>query len=177
MKADFSEAPQSVIHTAEMLIDKHHPWLKSARIAFVMREEAQKQGSRYILGQASKVPDKMKPHLEFDFLIWLSQEDYDRMTTDEREALIDHELCHCMMGNNGWTIRKHDIEEFAIVISRHGLWKDDLRQVERALEKWKQEILIAEQDVTMTISGAGKVATISGKQFSKLAKEMAAQPQ
>jgi hypothetical protein len=69
----WEEAPHSVISTAEALIGKHHPWLKDARIAFVMRSEAQKRGPRFILGSTCKVPEKMQPYMEFDFLVWLAE--------------------------------------------------------------------------------------------------------
>lgn len=137
----WSEAPLSVIHTAEVLIRKHHRWLEDARICFVMRSEAQKRGSRYVLGQASKVPAKMQPNFEFDFLIWLSKEDYERMDSAQREALIDHELCHCRPGDNGgWSIREHDVQEFAAVVARHGLWTAELREIDRATTIYQQSL-------------------------------------
>lgn len=137
----WSEAPLSVIHTAEMLIREHHRCIEDARICFVMRSEAQKRGNRYILGQASKVPAKMQPHFEYDFLIWLSRDDYNAMDTGQREALIDHELAHCRPNaEGGWKIREHDIQEFAEVIGRHGLWTAELREMEHATNVYQASL-------------------------------------
>jgi hypothetical protein len=167
----WSEAPQSVIHTAEEIIRQFHPWLNDARIAFVMRSEAQKRGPRMILGQTSKVPEKMHPYLEYDFLIWLSEKDYEGMSDAQREALIDHELCHCAKNlvTDGWKLREHDIQEFAIIISRHGLWTEDLRRMDKAKEMYQQGDLLKDTQITMATPG-GHVATITGAQLKRAAE-------
>lgn len=168
----FTEAPNSVIHTAETLIKQYHPALQMARIAFVMRSEAQKRGERKIIGSTTKVPAKMQPHLEYDYLIWLSQDDYDMMSTGEREALIDHELMHCKYNpdTGTWGIREHDIQEFSEIVSRHGLWSADLRRMDKAAETYRQLPL----GDTITISSGGRVATVTGDQLEKIAKNMGA---
>lgn len=153
----WSEAPLSVIHTAEVLIREHHRCIEDARICFVMRSEAQKRGNRYIVGQASKVPAKMQPHFEYDFLIWLSKDDYDAMDTGQREALIDHELCHCRPNNEGgWKIREHDIQEFAEVVGRHGLWTAELREMEHATNVYQASLFEKAENI---FSKVGTVET------------------
>lgn len=167
----YSEASQSVIHTAENLIENFHLILKHARICFVFRSEAQKQGDRMILGQCTKVPDKMKPYLEYDFLIWISEEDYMKMDDLQREAIIDHELCHCGGDPlNGWKIRPHDIQEFAEVVERHGIYSRDVRQFTNAIENYKQSGLPGAYEVT--ISGAGQVVTMTGAELDRAAKAL-----
>lgn len=169
----WSEAPQSVIHTAENLIENFHPILKSARIAFVMRSKAQKQGTRYILGQCTKVPDKFKPYLEFDYIIWISEEDYMGMDDLQREALIDHELCHCKWSSKTgtWGIRPHDVQEFSDVIRRHGTWSPDVLRVKDAIDQYQMQPLPGAMD-TITFSGAGKVVSLTGEQFDRAAKAL-----
>ena len=58
----------------------------------------------------------------------------------QRDALLDHELCHAEVkldrvtgeplederGRICWRLRGHDVEEFAAIISRRGIWKRDL---------------------------------------------------
>lgn len=167
----WSEAPQSVIHTAEELIRQYHPDLEEAQIAFVMRSEPQKRGPRYILGSACKVPQKMQPYLEYDFLIWLSESDYTNMSDAEREALIDHELCHCSQNGDGWTLLDHDIQEFAAIIARHGLWTTDLRRMDKAVEIYRQEKFPL-RDAEITFSGGGKVTTMTGAELDKAVSAM-----
>jgi len=162
----WSEAPQSIIHAAEELIRQYHPWLNEARIAFVMRSEAQKKG--HVLGQASKVPEKMQPYLEYDFLIWLSEKDVAGMANSEIEALIDHELCHCAknLATDGWKLREHDIQEFAEIISRHGLWSADLRRMDKAVEIYQQGNLLKDTEITMS-DGRGRVVSMTGDQLKR----------
>lgn len=164
----WTEAPQSVIHTAEMLIDKYHPWLRDARIAFVMRSEAQKQGGFLIHGQTSKVPDKFQAYLDYDYLIWLAEDSYMANSSDWREALIDHELCHCKYGANGWTLRKHDLNDFSIIIARHGFWSDDLQRASHAAETYRQEVLPFRDDGSVTVTGGGRVVTVTPQQLERI---------
>ncbi|HWR66992.1 MAG TPA: putative metallopeptidase [Bellilinea sp.] len=140
---EWEEASPSVIHIAEELIEQHHPWLKDARIGFVFRNEAQKSQGRMILAQASLVPSKLQVYLEFDFMIWVSKKDWEgRLTSAQQEALIDHELCHCMPNQNGgWAMRPHNVQEFWEVIQRHGLWSNDLQRGRELLTRIVQEEL------------------------------------
>ena len=49
------------------------------------------------------------------------------MSGDQHIALVDHELCHLLLDDEGRvTSRAQDDEEFAAVIKRHGLWNRDL---------------------------------------------------
>lgn len=163
MTIEWEEASPSVIHTAEELIEKYHPWLREARIGFVYRDKAQKSKGRMILAQAQTVPAKLQVYLEYDFLIWVSKENWEKYADVQRLALIDHELCHCVRDDGVWTIRPHDIQEFWQVIERHGLWNNDLRQGREVMEQAIQRPL-------PTLS-TGKVAAISGMEIDFLEDE------
>ncbi|HZW02797.1 MAG TPA: putative metallopeptidase [Anaerolineaceae bacterium] len=166
----WEEAPSSVIRIAEELIEKHHPWLQSAKIVFVMRSEAQKTAGRYVISNTAKIPAKLQPVLDGDFLIWLSQQDYDQMSSAQREAAIDHELCHIKLGGDGLTLRRPDIIEFSEIVERHGLWSRDLRRLDDAKEKYQQASLpIPDTKITMS-TPSGRVATVTGEQFDRLTK-------
>ncbi|HAL17416.1 MAG TPA: hypothetical protein DCP32_11905 [Anaerolineaceae bacterium] len=159
--SEWEEASPSVIHIAEQLIEKYHPWLRDARIGFVFRDEAQQSLGRLILAQAQKVTAKLQVYLEFDFLIWVSKEDWEGKLTDaQREALIDHELCHCVkrLDTDTWAIRPHDVQEFWQIIERHGLWSSDLHNGREAMERAIQAELPLGQ-----VKRAGKVASVSLK--------------
>ena len=128
----WQEASPSVIHLAEQLIRKYHKHLQRARIGFIFRKEAQKSGGMNIYGQAKKVSEKEQVYLDFDFIIWVSKEDWERQSDSWCEALLDHELCHCAWGDHGWTMRPHDIQEFTEIVERHGYWNPDLLQFGQA---------------------------------------------
>lgn len=164
--SEWEEASPSVIHIAEQLIDQYHPWLRDARIGFVFRDKAQPSAGRLILAQAQKVTAKLQVYLEFDFLIWISKEDWEGKLTDtQREALIDHELCHCVkrLDNDTWAIRPHDVQEFWQIIERHGLWSSDLINGRESMERAIQAELPLGQ-----VERAGTVASVSLKNIGDL---------
>lgn len=143
------ELPE-VYRLLDELVAAHHPHLASATIAiawqFGINEDAD---GHYVLGRARKASDIDYQLHGYDFLITLNSEAWNRadFTGEMRRALLDHELCHCAVtqdasgedkvdehGRTVWRIRKHDIEEFHEVVTRHGVWKKDLQAfVERAM--------------------------------------------
>lgn len=49
------------------------------------------------------------------------------LSDEQRVALVDHELCHFQVTEDGEPkLRSHTVEEFADVVKRHGLWKPDV---------------------------------------------------
>src|SRR3990172_7846031 len=162
--SEWEEASPSVIHIAEQLIEQYHPWLQDANIGFIFRDEAQKQSNgRLVLAQAQRITSKLQVYLEYDFLIWVSKKDWEgRLTDAQLEALIDHELCHCIRNSNGWAIRPHDVQEFWQVIKRHGLWSNDLQGARELLQKVMQDELPLGQ---VELIRTGKVAAVSIQQI------------
>ncbi len=160
----WSEADPSVINTAKMLIKAYHLHLLDARICFVFRKEAQKTNGKDVLAQASKVTAKMQPFFEYDFLIWVSKEDWERSDSAFREALIDHELCHCKLGENGWKLIRHDVEEFHEIIARHGFWN---RSLKKGAAVMKNAAQISLPDFDMQVEHQGKVTTIAAEAMRK----------
>jgi len=105
------------------LIDLHHEPLKDARIGVIMRSEAPVTGGRITYGKAEKVTTKAQVHVPYDFIIWLANDRYQLLAPFQREALIDHELCHCQWGMaSGASLRPHDVEEFTEILERYGYW-------------------------------------------------------
>ena len=122
-----------VLEIAQELIHEYHPSLIEARVAFVFRDKASKSGNKMILGKASKISDKLKVHLDYDFLIWLAEEEYSEMLPEQRRALIDHALSHCSFVDQIPEMRHHDIEEFKGIIERYGFWNISLLEIKPAL--------------------------------------------
>lgn len=77
------------------------------------------------LATASIPPPKLKPLLDDDyaFLICIAADTWPGLTAAQRTAVVDHELCHCVVDSDGPTTIGHDYEEFAAIIERHGLWR------------------------------------------------------
>lgn len=133
MTPEWSEASPEVLHIAQDLISKYHRHLLETNICFVFREEAQKNKGHMVLGHCEKISPKLQVFQDYEFLIWLSEEDYERMTVEERTALIDHELCHIQQGESGLTVIGHDFEEFYEIIQRYGFWDQRLKRIDREL--------------------------------------------
>lgn len=140
------------------IIEAHHEHLKEAKIAIAWRFgwKANADG-RITLGQAKKGSDLDRALHDHDFVILLNHEVWNQTSFTEAQmrALLDHELCHCAVaidtsgdpkldenGRTCYRIRKHDIEEFRDVVSRHGVWKEDIESfVNAAMEAKKRPLL------------------------------------
>ncbi len=97
------------------------------------------------------------------FVITISRDVWDILPHDKRVALVDHELCHaCAEVKQAkqeadvpqaevddqiehdnpvrLSVKPHDLEEFACIVRRHGLWRDDVKDfVEEALRAKEKE--------------------------------------
>jgi len=124
MATEWRKAPDYVLDITKRLIALYHEPLKDARIGVIMRSEAPTVGGQFVLGGAEKVSAKAQVHAPYDFIIWLSADRWGLLAPLQKEALIDHELCHCQWNDieGKAAIRPHDIEEFAEILERYGYW-------------------------------------------------------
>lgn len=148
MPATFCEASE-VREIANRLIAEYHGHLNGIRIDYVFRSDTPKKNGKAVWGTAQKKgnldaylagqEDEGFGHEAF-FVITISRPIWDKLTYEQREALVDHELCHCWREDEadeeGRTVTKlslnpHDLEEFTSVYYRHGDWRPDLEQFER----------------------------------------------
>jgi hypothetical protein len=137
------------------ILETHHEELLQhhARIALAWATawKADVDG-RLVLGKCKKASDLDRELAPFDFVILLNREFWQdpRVSDEARTALLDHELMHAAVaydenghakedvrGRSVFRIRKHDIEEFADIVKRHGCYKHDLEAFARAL--WRAE--------------------------------------
>lgn len=146
----YSPAPE-VARIGERLITQFHQHLLKTRVEFLFRSKAGSTGGKTTLGKARKVtglnallatpdviedPEGTSESLTF-FVIEIAMDMWGFLSDKQRLALVDHELCHCKLGVNEkgdivHSIAAHDVEEFAEIVIRHGLWKPDLSQFIRA---------------------------------------------
>jgi hypothetical protein len=127
------ERSQEVKAIAEELIASHHDHLSKARIAYLFADRGSKKLGKVLVGKATKASDLIAHFGQVDFIIVINRETWTALTIRQRDALVDHELCHCRMtitktGEIRWWIRSHDVEEFSEIIERHGLWFPDLEK-------------------------------------------------
>lgn len=138
----YSPAPE-VAAIAVGLIASHHTQLADAPIVYVFRAKATQSKGHLVLGRARRVSglnaflvalaagdvSEDEPEEGHDFFVMeIAQDMWATASEQQKAALIDHELSHFGVDPEKGTfvIRGHDIEEFADVVARHGLWQPDL---------------------------------------------------
>jgi len=139
---------------ADRLISRYHLHLEGEAIIYLFRSEHAESNGRIELGKALKVsgrnaylairdqleqinsvddnPDEKEEAppiklIEIAFDVWKT------LNVTQREALVDHELCH--FGPDG--MRGHDVEEFRAVIDRHGLWRPEIELMAATIAQQK----------------------------------------
>lgn len=130
--AEYWRCPDEVAAMADKIIDAYHTHLEGARILFLFRDQAAKSAGKLIAGKASKMSPKDNALADatppYAFKIELAHDLWTLNNESWRRALLDHELCHCGGDEeDGWEIIAHDLEEFACIVERHGLWKSDVK--------------------------------------------------
>jgi hypothetical protein len=65
--------------------------------------------------------------IEFAYDVWVV------LDTAQRLALVDHELCHCLVDEDGvLSTAPHDLEEFVGIVERHGMWRAEVQALVNA---------------------------------------------
>jgi len=164
-QAKYFEAPE-VAKLAEELIPKYHQHLIdfSVKIRYVFVDKTPNSKGKEVWGTCRKVSG-LNAYLEGEspdgdpfFVITISKDIWDILPTDKKLALVDHELCHASAevkqqkndsdGDSDMEtdnpvklgVKPHDLEEFACIVRRHGLWRDDIKDfVDAALKTKNQE--------------------------------------
>lgn len=142
-------------------VEAHHGDLKEATIGLAWNTSWKPDvDGRVTLGKCKKASDLDRELAAYDFVILLRRDFWDSpsVTDAQRLALLDHELMHAAVkydkhgdpvyderGRIVYRIRKHDIEEFADIVERHGCYKRDLERFFAALQRSKQgDLALAE---------------------------------
>jgi hypothetical protein len=121
---------------ARELIRNYHPALGEAKIVYLFRDKAPESKGKITRGTAKKTNPIEQALTGYDYIIWIAEDVWGEIGQKEKEALVDHELSHCGLDENGkWTIYEHDFEGFNAVLKRHGYWKGELKQMKRTMEQ------------------------------------------
>jgi len=154
------ESDERLEKLAAELIEKWHPHLKAAKIAYLLNDAPTaagqlRLGKKRKLGSARRVPEIYESLTGFDFIIQIKKDIWDKMDPETQEALLDHELCHCGVDGDGCYIREHDVTEFAEVIERHGFWLPDVRSFYERCDAAAQRKLPFQSDPPAPVLGRG----------------------
>jgi len=115
------------------------------RIAYVWRDKPIIRGGKTVLGKARKISGLpaflASEDLDTDnpafFVIEIDKTYWPSLSENEREALVDHELTHCIVDEDEGTLKilPHDLEEFYFIVKRHGLWSEEYKL-------WQQPLIV-----------------------------------
>lgn len=150
------EAHPAIYKQLARLIDAHHGELKDARIALAWCTSWRADiDGHQTLGKCKRASDLDRELHSWDFVILLQRAFWESEAVEDhqRDALLDHELCHATVkldpstheplvdekGRIVYRLRRHDIEEFACIGQRYGTWKRDLELFAQALSKYKAQ--------------------------------------
>lgn len=66
----------------------------------------------------------------YQYVIQFNNEAWQNLTDLQREALVFHELLHIFYDSekDKYSLAKHDVEEFSLVIRKYGLWREDVKK-------------------------------------------------
>lgn len=108
------------------------------------------------------------------FIIVINHDAWHNLLPDAKAALVDHELCHIARkartvldpetktlvnrwaeaeDPDSWSIREHDVEEFADIIRRHGLWETGVERFAEAIRENDRQLRLFEQPEKITQAG------------------------
>lgn len=97
-----------------------------ARIAYLESDQCRKNGTdRLVLGECEKVAAKNRWAIDFDFTITLFRNNLVGMAPEQIKTVMFHELLHVGIepgpdGDEIYSVRKHDLEDFKIIIDKYG---------------------------------------------------------
>ncbi len=129
--ADETGSPQEF---AKQLVPKYHSHLATAKICYLFRTKARTRGPKVILGTASRMNSRLQALADYDFIIEIGYDEWKELNATQKQALLDHELCHCggeeneHTGEMKWRILPHDLEEFRDIVKRYGFWRSDIKE-------------------------------------------------
>jgi hypothetical protein len=141
-----TKAPKDVVDLAEQVRKKHHPDLEGAKIGYVMLPGRPSNKGKTILGRCKKIGRGEALFCEVDFIVGFPKDSWDTLDDRQKIAVADHELCHCgnkldKDGKARWCIIPHDVEEFSLVVKRHGLYLGDQTEFAQQMSRAYQATL------------------------------------
>lgn len=130
MTALFRAEPD-VVDMMKDLVAKYHPDLAIVvdEIAIVFREKAGKAGGKVVLGKSKKATPLLGVlgDTDYKFILELAGDEWQNLTTRQRNALLDHLLCACRADDEDGEIKYYiappDVSFYWDELDRWGDWR------------------------------------------------------
>ena len=154
----YTRAPEVALIAKQLIEDvPEHQDLDAAHIEYVWRDQHAKEKGRAVLGKARKVSGLNGYLINGGdlFVIEIAEDTWKQLDEKQRIALVDHELCHLRVdfdddGEPKLSLRGHDLEEFAGIVERHGLWASDVAAFGSAVA---EQLVLAVEEVDDFLRG------------------------
>ena len=159
----FTMAPELEAR-AEKRIKAHYPALRDVSILYVWRDKATRSHGSLVLGSTTRLSGRaamlfaaavagegnpydaeLNPDEDLTrYVIELASDVWLLLEEAQRDALLDHYLTRCKIDDEGRLALRSPVSEFPQIVERHGLWRDDLADLGRALAASGQLSLLVE---------------------------------
>lgn len=91
------------------------------KIGYVRSYEAKRDKGRLIYADCRKVRGTYTAYLPFDFIITFYEPNVYHMSDNQKKILMLHELRHIGIGERGFRIEHHDVEDFKDILHKFGI--------------------------------------------------------
>ena len=125
----------------EKVIPQYHAELAGAQIAYLLADKISPKGGRDVLAKIRKATATEKAIADLNLVLTINEEQWHSHGEAWQVALLDHEFCHVLVEFTAegdiqkYTIVAHDLEEFGVIVERHGAWTEDIEEFGRVIQK------------------------------------------
>ena len=106
----------------------HLEYIRVSKATIIYLSSHQKKTSKgkIVCAQCERVPEKYKWGIPCDFTITVFEPNIEKMTPDQIKILLYHELLHVGIefdsntGDETYSVRPHDLEDFKLIITLFG---------------------------------------------------------
>ena len=122
IREEYAEMAKKIIEEEPLLTDIAN---SHATIIYLGSDNPKTAKGKTVCGEAEKVQDKNKWAIPADFTITVFEPNTAGFTEEQMRILLFHELLHVGIeftedGQEKYSIRPHDYEDFKIIIDRYG---------------------------------------------------------
>lgn len=124
------ETADDLAELADRVIDEHSDELgfikdMGIEVGYVRSYQRRIKDGRIIYADTEKTKHKYTAYLPFDFVITFYEPNVAMLNDEQIEILMWHELRHIGVGEKGFKVVPHEIEDFFSIIDKHGAhWND-----------------------------------------------------
>ena len=145
MAKEYRLCEQDVADLAEAIRGEHHDDLEGASIAYVFVDKAPVTQGKLVAGRMIRLSAMLRFLTNFDFVLLLAEDLWQKHNDAQRRATVDHELCHGYMDDEEPQSRHHDLTDFCEVVARHGLVFPEQQRYAEAVRQLELPLALGEK--------------------------------